>query len=434
MPIDRSRQLQQHAEMRIPAGVDSPVRAFRAVGGDPRWIDRGTGAYLVDVDGNRYIDYICSWGALLLGHGEPGVVRAIQETAVRGTSFGLSSPLELSLAEAVIEVFPTIERLRFVNSGTEATMSAIRLARGFTRRDLIVKFAGCYHGHADMLLVKAGSGVATLGLPGSAGVPQAAVRDTLVLPFNDSDAVRGLFREQSGQIAAVIVEPVAGNMGCIPPAPGFLQALRQITAEDGALLILDEVITGFRVARGGASEFYKVTADLVTLGKILGGGLPVGAYGGRPDIMECVAPIGPVYQAGTLAGNPLAMAAGQAALREIAHKPELYKVLERRTAELVHHMSDAAREAGVPVAINSIASMWTAFFTPDSVHNFESAQRCDTEAFAAFHRAMLREGVLLPPSQFETAFVSAAHGDNVIEQTARAARKAFAEVAKLVTT
>jgi glutamate-1-semialdehyde 2,1-aminomutase len=417
--------------MRIPAGVDSPVRAFRAVGGEPRWIERGSGAWLTDVDGNRYVDYICSWGVLILGHAEPGVVRAIQEAAVRGTSFGLSSPLELALAEAVIEAFPAIERLRFVNSGTEATMTAIRLARGFTRRDLIVKFEGCYHGHADMLLVKAGSGVATLGLPGSAGVPEGAVRNTLVLPFNDVEALRGAFRQHSGQIAAIIVEPVAGNMGCVPPEPGFLQTLRQLTAEDGALLIFDEVITGFRVARGGAAERFKISPDLITLGKILGGGLPVGAYGGRAEIMEHIAPIGTVYQAGTLAGNPLAMAAGLAALREISRKPEIYGLLERRTSELVRQLAEAASTAGVAVTINTVASLFTVFFASDKVRNFEEARRSDTERFGAFHRALLAEGVLFPPSQFEAAFVSTAHADAEIEHTVRAARKAFEAVARL---
>jgi glutamate-1-semialdehyde 2,1-aminomutase len=431
MPSDRSRQLQQRAEMRIPAGVDSPVRAFRSVGGNPIWIERGAGAYISDVDGNRYLDLICSWGALLFGHAEPGVTRAIQEAATRGTSFGLSSPLELALAEAVIDAFPSIERIRFVNSGTEATMSAVRLARGFTKRDLIVKFEGCYHGHADMLLAKAGSGVATLGLPGSAGVPDAAVQNTLVLPYNDIEAVRETFRQRATNIAAVIVEPVAGNMGCVPPAPGFLQTLRQITSENGALLIFDEVITGFRVARGGASERFKATADLTTLGKIIGGGLPVGAYGGRAEIMQHIAPIGPVYQAGTLSGNPLAMAAGIATLREISDKPELYNTLERRTGELLRGLSEAAQAAGTPASFNNVGSMWTVFFTSGTVRNFQEARSADIEAFGAFHRSMVSQGVLLPPAQLESAFLSAAHGDSEVEQIVRASRKAFEEAAKV---
>lgn len=428
MKIERSRSLQQQAETRIPGGVDSPVRAFRAVGGQPRWFERGEGAWMIDVDGNRYIDYIGSWGAMLLGHAHPQVVRAVQEAAARGLSFGASSPAELHLAETVQAAFPQMERLRFVNSGTEATMSAIRVARGFTGRDWIIKFEGCYHGHADALLVKAGSGVATFGLPSSAGVPHGATANTLALPYNGLDAVREAFTRLPGQIAGIIVEPVVGNMGCVPPRPGFLEGLHQLTREQGALLIFDEVMTGFRVARGGASERYGITADLVTLGKIIGGGMPVGAYGGRAAIMNCVAPLGAVYQAGTLSGNPVSMAAGQATLDVIQGQPDLYQRLEHRSRQLADGLRAAAREAGVAVTVQQVGSMLTVFFQASPVHDFEQAAASDTAAFARFHRAMLDRGVLLPPSQFEAAFVSVSHGEQEIEATLAAARAAFREV------
>jgi glutamate-1-semialdehyde 2,1-aminomutase len=429
MNTERSRSLQQQSETRIPGGVDSPVRAFRAVGGQPRWFERGEGAWLTDVDGNRYLDYIGSWGAMLLGHAHPRVVRAVQEAAARGLSFGASSPAELRLAETVQAAFPQMERLRFVNSGTEATMSAIRVARGFTGRDWIIKFEGCYHGHADALLVKAGSGVATFGLPSSAGVPQGATANTLALPYNDVDAVREAFARLPEQIAAVIVEPVVGNMGCVPPRPGFLEGLRRLTRENGALLIFDEVMTGFRLARGGASERYGIHADLITLGKIIGGGMPVGAYGGRADIMNCVAPLGAVYQAGTLSGNPLSMAAGQATLDEIQDQPGLYQRLEQVSEYLAQGLRAAAAEAGVPVAVQQVGSMLTVFFQASPVHDFEQASASNTAAFARFHHAMLERGVLLPPSQFEAAFVSASHSEPEAAATLAAAREAFREVA-----
>ena len=429
MNTERSRSLQQRSETRIPGGVDSPVRAFGAVGGQPRWFECGEGAWMTDVDGNRCIDYISSWGALLLGHAHPQVVRAVQQAAARGLSFGASSPAELKLAETVQAAFPQMERLRFVNSGTEATMSAIRVARGYTGRDWILKFEGCYHGHADALLVKAGSGVATFGLPSSAGVPSGATANTLALPYNDLEAVRVAFTRLPTQIAAVIVEPVVGNMGCVPPRPGFLEGLRQLTQEHGTLLIFDEVMTGFRVARGGASERYGVSADLITLGKIIGGGMPVGAYGGRADIMNCVAPLGAVYQAGTLSGNPVSMAAGQATLDVIHAQPDLYSRLERVSRQLAEGLRTAANEAGVAVTVQQVGSMLTVFFQASPVHNFEQASASDTAAFARFHQAMLEAGVLLPPSQFEAAFVSACHGEREIEATLAAAHAAFRAVA-----
>lgn len=429
MNIERSRSLQQQSETRIPGGVDSPVRAFRAVGGQPRWFESGAGAWMTDVDGNRYIDYIGSWGAMLLGHAHPQVVQAVQEAAARGLSFGASSPGELKLAETAQNAFPQMERLRFVNSGTEATMSAIRVARGFTGRDWVIKFEGCYHGHADALLVKAGSGVATFGLPSSAGIPSGATANTLALSYNDLQAVRDAFTRLPRQIAAVIVEPVVGNMGCVPPRAGFLEGLRQLTREHGALLIFDEVMTGFRLARGGASERFAITADLVTLGKIIGGGMPVGAYGGRADIMNCVAPLGAVYQAGTLSGNPVSMAAGQATLDVINAQPDLYDRLERTSRQLAEGLRAAASAANVAVTVQQVGSMLTVFFQSAAVHDFDQASASDTAAFARFHHAMLERGVLLPPSQFEAAFVSASHGEAEIAATLAAAREAFRDVA-----
>jgi glutamate-1-semialdehyde 2,1-aminomutase len=425
--IEISRRLQKRAEQMIPGGVNSPVRAFRSVGVDPPFIVRGRRSRLWDADGNEYIDYIGSWGPLILGHSPPGVREAIRAAAKSGISFGASTPTEADLAEIVISAFPHIEKIRFVSSGTEATMSAIRLARAYTKRKFIVKFEGCYHGHADALLVKAGSGVATLGIPGSAGVPEEFTQLTLALPFNNTDALEQAFDKFRGQIAGVIVEPVVGNMGCVPPAPGYLEALREITHRNHTLLIFDEVMTGFRLAFGGAQELYGILPDLTTLGKIIGGGLPVGAYGGLREIMDMVAPLGPVYQAGTLSGNPLAMAAGLATLRYLrSHQGAIYAGLEKLSSQLVEGVTAAAKDAGVPVCSNRVASMWTWFFTPGPVTDWASAAKCDTEAFARFFRAMLDQGVYLPPSQFEAAFVSAAHTRQDVEQTIRAAKQAFA--------
>lgn len=424
--LDHSVQLQQRAEALIPGGVDSPVRAFRAVGGEPPIVSRGEGARIYDVDGNSYIDYVGSWGPLILGHAFPSVIEAVTEAARKGTSFGASTPSEADLAEAVIEAMPAIERLRFVSSGTEATMSAIRLARGFTGRKYIVKFEGCYHGHSDSLLVKAGSGVATLGIPGSAGVPDELAQLTLALPYNNLEAVEQAFAKFPKQIAGVIVEPIVGNMGCVPPAPGYLEGLREMTARDGALFIVDEVMTGFRVAYGGAQELYGLQADVVTLGKILGGGLPVAAYGGRKEIMDRIAPLGPVYQAGTLSGNPLAMAAGMAMLCELRENGgEIYPRLERLSGDLVNRVLDAAREAGVAVTANRVGSMFTFFFTDRKVTDWEAAATCDTNKFGRFHCAMMDAGVWLPPAQFEAAFMSAAHTEQDVDETVAAAREAF---------
>ena len=425
--MTKSLNLQRRAEAVIPGGVNSPVRAFRAVGGEPPVIVRGRGARLWDADGNTYIDYLGSWGPLILGHAHPEVVRAIERAARKGTSFGASTPAEAELAEAIIEAFPSIQKLRLVNSGTEATMSAIRLARAFTGRNHIVKFEGCYHGHADALLVKAGSGVATLGIPGSAGVPEEFVRFTLALPFNDIATVEDAFTKFAGKIACVIVEPVVGNMGCVPPAAKYLSRLREITARDGALLIFDEVMTGFRVAYGGAQELYKVRPDLTTLGKIIGGGLPVGAYGGRKEIMDMVAPLGPVYQAGTLSGNPLAVAAGLATLRRLRKdRKKIYPRLEAITRNLVDGVMEGAREAGIAITANRVGSMFTWFFAGEPVTDWSSAAGCDVAGFAKFHRGMLDAGIYLPPSQFEAAFVSAAHSSVEIEKTVAAARRIFA--------
>src|SRR5208283_1354220 len=398
--LHESRALQQRAEQLIPGGVNSPVRAFRSVGSDPPFLLRGLGAYVWDADGNRYIDYVGSWGPLILGHCNPEVIEAIIQAARNGTSFGASTPTEADLAALVIEACPAIEKVRFVSSGTEATMSAIRLARAYTKRKLIVKFEGCYHGHSDALLVKAGSGVATLGIPGSDGVPQEFVESTLALPYNDPNAVEAAFSRFKGQIACVIVEPVVGNMGCVPPSPGYLQALREITAREGALLIFDEVMTGFRVAFGGASELYSIKPDLTTLGKIIGGGLPVGAYGGPAQIMNLIAPLGPVYQAGTLSGNPLAMAAGIATLRQLkANRQQFYPQLDERAGELVSGVTAAAKDAGVAMTANRVGSMFTFFFTSKQVTDWESAATSDTARFGRFHGALLDAGIWLPPSQ-----------------------------------
>jgi glutamate-1-semialdehyde 2,1-aminomutase len=427
--LNESRALQKRAEQLIPGGVNSPVRAFRSVGSDPPFLVSGQGAHVWDADGNRYIDYVGSWGPLILGHANPEVIEAIILAARNGTSFGASTPREAELAALVTEAFPAIEKVRFVSSGTEATMSAIRLARAATMRKVIVKFEGCYHGHSDALLVKAGSGVATLGIPGSAGVPEEFVEFTLALPYNDQGAVEAAFAKFKGQIACVIVEPVVGNMGCVPPEAGYLKALRKITAREGALLIFDEVMTGFRVAFGGASELYNIKPDLITLGKIIGGGLPVGAYGGPAKLMDLVAPVGPVYQAGTLSGNPLAMAAGIATLHQLkTNRERLYRQLDVMTSKLVNGVIAAARQAGVAMTANRIGSMFTFFFTGKHVNDWESASTCDTEKFGRFHGALLDASVWLPPSQFEAAFLSAAHTQGDIDNTIAAAREALALV------
>jgi glutamate-1-semialdehyde 2,1-aminomutase len=425
--LTRSRQLQLRAEKFLPGGVDSPVRAFRAVGGDPPFVTRAEGAYLFDADGNRYLDFFGSWGPMILGHAFPPVVEAIQQAAARGASFGASTADEANLAELVTRCFPSVEKLRFVSSGTEACMSAIRLARGFTGRNFIVKFEGCYHGHSDAMLVKAGSGVATLGIPGSAGVPAETAMHTLALPFNDLDVVRAVFAARPNEIACIIVEPVVGNAGTIPPAPGYLEGLRQIATEYGALLIFDEVMTGFRLSLGGAQQVYGIRPDLTTLGKILGGGLPCGAFGGRADIMEQLAPLGPVYQAGTLSGNPLAMAAGIATLRHlIAHGEDVYNGLEQTAAIIAEGVGRIAHEVGIPMTVNRAGSMFTWFFIDQPVTDFASAAISDTVSFGRFHRAMLDAGVWLPPSQFEAAFVSTAHGQAEVGMVLEAARHALA--------
>ena len=421
-----SQRLQKRAESMIPGGVNSPVRAFRSVGGDAPFIVRGEGARIFDADGNEYIDYVGSWGPMILGHAAPTIVEAVITATRKGTSFGASTPTEADLAELVLSAFPHVQKVRFVSSGTEATMSAIRLARAYTKRKYIVKFEGCYHGHADALLVKAGSGVATLGIPGSAGVPEEFTQFTLALPYNDVDALEQAFKKFKQQIACVIVEPVVGNMGCVPPARGYLEALRAITQRDKSLLIFDEVMTGFRLAFGGAQEIFRITPDLTTMGKIIGGGLPVGAYGGPNEIMDLVAPLGPMYQAGTLSGNPLAMAAGIAVLSYLRqHKQEIYPRLEKLSGELVAGVAAVAKDAGVEICYNRVGSMFTWFFTAGPVTDWNSAAKCNTEAFGRFFRSMLDGGVYLPPSQFEAAFLGAVHTEKDIEQTIATARQAF---------
>ena len=421
MKHDYSEKLWQEALQLFPGGVNSPVRAFRGVGGTPFFTKRAKGSRLWDVDGNEYIDYVGTWGPAILGHAHPKVVRAIQEAARDGTSFGTPNPREIRLAQLVVEAYPSIQKLRFVNSGTEATMSAIRLARGFTKRDKIVKFDGCYHGHADSLLVKAGSGGATFDVPDSAGVPADFARNTLTLTLND---VAGLRRVNWGEIACAIIEPVPGNMGLIPLTMEFLQALRQVTRDSGALLVLDEVMCGFRVAKGGAQELYGITGDLTTLGKIIGGGLPVGAFGGRAEIMDCLAPTGLVYQAGTLSGNPLAMAAGIATLEELFVAGN-YQKLEALTAQLSEGIRDAAAKAKVPVYQARVGSKFCTFFTDQPVVDYATAKRSDTKRYGKFFHGMLDRGVYFAPSQFEVGFMSLAHTDEDIEKTLRAATEAF---------
>jgi len=420
MKTDRSKVLFQNSQKVIPGGVNSPVRACKAVGTLPRFIHRAEGCRLFDADDNAYIDYVGSWGPMILGHRHPAVIQAITEALSRGTSFGAPTDLEMELACRVIEAVPSVEMLRMVNSGTEATMSAVRLARGATGRDIIIKFDGCYHGHADTLLVDAGSGVATLNIPGSPGIPASVVQHTLSLPYNDAEAVRAVMAEKGKDVAAIIVEPVAGNMGMVPPAPGFLETLREVTQENGSLLIFDEVMCGFRVAYGGAQSLYDIRPDLTCFGKIIGGGLPVGAYGGRKDIMSQIAPEGAVYQAGTLSGNPMAMAAGLATLEQL-RQPGVYDTLEKRSGRLAEGLAEAARRNGVPASFNRVGSMLGMFFTDRAVENFETAKTSDLPRFGRYYRQMLDEGIYLAPSQFEACFVSLAHDDAAIEQTIRAA-------------
>jgi len=425
MNITKSISLFQEAQTLLPGGVDSPVRAFRAVGGQPLFIERGEGPYIFDVDGNRYIDYVLSWGPLITGHAHPKVIEAIQQAALRGTSYGAPSPLEVELAKSVMEFVPNIEMIRFVNSGTEATMSALRLARAYTKRDKIIKFDGCYHGHADMLLVRAGSGVVTLGLPDSPGVPADTVKDTLVADFNNLDSVEALFKKYPEQIAAIIVEPAAGNMGVVPPQPGFLEGLRSITEREGTVLIFDEVMTGFRVHKGGAQTLYNIKPDLTTLGKVIGGGLPVGAYGGKKEIMQLVAPVGPMYQAGTLSGNPLAMSAGIATL-DLIRDDKVWGELEARSRQLDGGVESAAKKAGVPIQQMRVGTMRTLFFSEIKPVDWNTAKLADKVRFGKFFHKMLENGVYLAPSQFEAGFLSIVHDENIIAMTIAAIEKAIA--------
>ncbi len=419
--MSNSSDLFARAQKILVGGVNSPVRAFRAVGGTPLIVDRASGSRLWDVDGREYIDYVCSWGALILGHAHPAVVSAIADQAQRGTSYGMTSPLEIELGDRITHAIPSIERIRFVSSGTEATMSAVRAARAFTKRDLILKFEGGYHGHADSFLSEAGSGLATLGISSSPGVPEALARLTLNVPYNDANAVERVFAQHAGKIAVIIVEPIAANMGVVPPVPGFLEALRAISQRDGALLIFDEVITGFRIAYGGAQSAFDIHPDITVLGKIIGGGLPVAAYGGRREIMDQIAPLGPVYQAGTLSGNPLAMRAGIATLLLLA-APAFYKSLRERARRLTEGLRSALHESGVPGEVNAAGSLLTLFFSGEPVRDYAGAKKSNTARFARFFTEMLSRGILLPPSQFEALFVSAAHTDNDIDRTLSAAR------------
>lgn len=423
-----SEKLFERASLSIPGGVNSPVRAFGGVGGIPRFIQEANGAYLVDVEGKRYIDYVGSWGPMVLGHAHPAVITAVQDQAAKGLSFGTPTEHEITLAERITTLMPSIEQVRMVNSGTEATMSALRLARGYTGRDLIVKFEGCYHGHADSLLVKAGSGALTFGVPTSPGVPADVAKHTLTLPFNDSEAVEALFAERGAEIAALIVEPVAGNMNCIPPLPGFLETLRQVCNQSGSLLIFDEVMTGFRVALGGAQSLYNVTPDLTCLGKIVGGGMPVGAFGGRKDIMQKLAPIGPVYQAGTLSGNPLAMVAGLETLHLIS-ETGFYETLTAKTSELLNGLQQRANQANLAFTTTQVGGMFGLFFTPeDTPRHFHQVQACNLDHFQAFFHGMLERGVYLAPSAYEAGFLSAAHSQTDIQATLDAATQVFASL------
>jgi glutamate-1-semialdehyde 2,1-aminomutase len=426
----RSRDLVHQAERYLPGGVNSPVRAFRAVGGEPVVIASATGCCIEDVDGNSYIDYVGSWGPMLLGHAHEAVIEAVQKAVRDGLSFGATCPYEVELAGLIVEMVPSIEKVRLVNSGTEATMSAVRLARGYTGRHDIVKFEGCYHGHSDCLLAKAGSGAMTLALPDSAGVPPAVTQNTLILPYNDEAALRQLFDQKGSEIAGIIVEPVAGNMGVVPPQPGFLETMRQLCTQHGAVLIFDEVMTGFRVARGGAQERYGITPDLTCLGKIVGGGMPLAAYGGKAEIMNQVAPLGPVYQAGTLSGNPIATAAGRATLELIQSMPDLYERLERRAAKLEKGLRQLTERLGIATCSARVGSMMTMFFSRGPVVDYSTAKQSDTELYGRFFRGMLDQGIYLAPSQFEAAFVGSAHGDGEIEETLVAAEKVLSEIGK----
>ncbi len=427
MADERSKALHARAQQRIPGGVNSPVRAFRAVGGEPIYIARGEGPYVWGADGTRYIDYVGSWGPMVLGHARPAVVKAIAEAAALGTSFGAPTEREVLFAEAICEALPSVEMVRLCSSGTEACMSALRLARGFTGRDKVLKFEGCYHGHADFLLVKAGSGAATFGVPDSAGVPADTARNTLTARYNDLAGVERIFEAEGPSVAAVIVEPVVGNMGCVPPREGFLQGLAALCAKHGALFVVDEVMTGFRLGLTGAQGRYGLRPDLTTMGKVVGGGLPLAAFGGRRDVMSKLAPLGPVYQAGTLSGNPVATAAGLATLAEL-RRPDVYEALERTGAALEEGLRDAAARAGVPARVQRVGAMWTVFFGVAEVTDWDTASKADTRAFARWHQAMLRRGVYLPPSQWEAAFHSITHDDEVVEATLAAAREAFREV------
>ena len=418
----KSEQLFAEALKYIPGGVNSPVRAFRAVGGQPFFVNKAKGARVWDVDGNAYLDYVGTWGPAILGHAHPKIIKAVRAAAQAGTSFGIPNPFEVTLAKMICSWVPSVQRVRMCNSGTEATMSAIRLARGFTKRDKIIKFDGCYHGHADSLLVKAGSGALTFGNPDSAGVPAAFTQHTIVLPFNDAEAVRAAFAANKGQVAGIIVEPVPGNAGVYLPKPGYLEFLREITGANGALLVFDEVMTGFRLAKGGAQERFGITPDLSCFGKVIGGGLPVGAFGGRAEIMDCLAPVGPVYQAGTLSGNPLAMAAGIAALEEL-EASDAYTKLEQLGAALEAGMKDAAKAAGVPVQFNRCGSMFCGYFTGEPVHNVADAMKSDRERFKRYFHGMLAEGIYLAPSQFEAGFLSTAHTTADLKRTVKAAAK-----------
>lgn len=424
---DKSKKLFAEAQQYIPGGVNSPVRAFKSVGGEPVFIQRGKGAYMWDVDDNRYVDYVGSWGPLILGHNHPAVKEALTNYLEKGTSYGAPTELETQLAKMVVEAVPSMEMVRMVNSGTEATMSALRLARGYTKRNKIVKFEGCYHGHADFLLIKAGSGALTLGVPTSPGVPQSIAANTITAPFNDLDTMKKIFELEGEDIAAVILEPIPGNMGVILPQEGYLEGLREITRQYGSLLIFDEVMTGFRVAYGGAQELYNIDPDLTCLGKIIGGGLPVGAYGGKRMFMEHIAPAGPIYQAGTLSGNPLAMTAGITTLTELA-KPGVYEDLDKKSEKLATGMAKAFMEAGMPASQNRVGSMICTFFTPEQVVDYKTACGSDTVKFGKFFRAMLDEGVYLAPSQFEAAFMSVAHADEDIEFTIEATKKALNKI------
>jgi glutamate-1-semialdehyde 2,1-aminomutase len=426
--MSKSAQLFQQAQQTIPGGVNSPVRAFKSVGGTPVFIDSANGAYMYDVDGKKYIDYIGSWGPMLLGHNHPAIREAVIKAAEKGLSFGAPCPAEITMAETICELVPSMEMVRMVSSGTEATMSAIRLARGFTGRNSILKFEGCYHGHADSLLVKAGSGALTLGVPNSPGVPADFAKYTLTAEFNNLEQVKQIFAEQGADLACIIVEPVAGNMNCIPPAPGFLEGLRALCDQYGTVLIFDEVMTGFRVALGGAQAYYNIKPDLTTLGKIIGGGMPVGAFGGRRDIMQHIAPLGGVYQAGTLSGNPIAMAAGLAALTEI-RKPGVYDVLTAKTTQLIEGLAAAAKEVGIPLATTQVGGMFGLFFSKEAhITNYRQATQCDIEAFKGFFHLMLEQGVYLAPSAYEAGFLSIAHSDDDLAFTIAAAKKAFIQL------